>query len=84
MGDCLSTASGYKLEHERDQFRVAACPPNFKFGTVLQIEGIPHPVVCRDRGGAIKGKRIDLWVGVGDEAWIGKYSTNNTSIQIIS
>jgi len=65
QGDCLSTASGYKLS-EKDISKVVACPPSFKFGTVLEIEDVGR-VVCRDRGGAIKGRRLDLWVGIGQD-----------------
>lgn len=71
-GDCLVTASGYKLTHE-DKFKVVACPPAFPFGTQFDIEGTGI-VRCEDRGGAIKGQHLDLWVGIGDDAWIGKGS----------
>lgn len=63
-GDCLVTASGYRLKPE-DAYKVAACPPELPFGTVLKIDGLGE-VVCRDRGGAIKKRRIDIWSGVGD------------------
>jgi len=63
QGDCMVTADGYHLDKAKP-FTVAACPPNMEFGTVLEIEGIGK-VTCHDRGGAIKGKRIDLHAGVG-------------------
>lgn len=65
QGDCLVTASNYRLS-EKDAFKVAACPKEIKFGTIINL---PHygAVVCRDRGGAIKENRIDLWAGIGDE-----------------
>ena len=64
-GDCLSTASGYKLSN-KDVFKVVACPSSIKLGSKLFIEGIGG-VKCEDRGGAIKGHRIDLWSGIGDK-----------------
>lgn len=45
-----------------------ACPPEMPFGTVLRIEGVGEydgygdERVCADRGGAIKGKRIDVYI----------------------
>ncbi len=82
-GDCFSTASGYRLS-EKDVKKVVACPPTFDFGTVLEIEGVGE-VICRDRGGAIKGKRLDLWVGSGDSGFnrIGQGSGNNLKIYIL-
>lgn len=62
-GDCLVTADGYRLKPE-DAMKVAACPPDMPFATRLLIEGIGQ-VVCHDRGGAIKEKRLDVWAGIG-------------------
>ena len=64
-GDCLHTASGHLLTRD-DTWKIVACPPEFKMGTKLHIEDVGD-VVCRDRGGAIKKKRLDLWAGIGDE-----------------
>lgn len=72
QGSCDTTASGYKLKKE-DAFKIVACPPEFKLGTKFYIEGLGE-VTCEDRGGAIKGKRLDLWSGIGEDAWIGKHS----------
>lgn len=62
QGDCLVTASGYRLKPE-DAYKVAACPPEMPFGTKLDIEGMT--ITCVDRGSAIKGDRIDIWAGEG-------------------
>lgn len=78
-GDCLTTASGYQLTGS-DMYKIVACPKNMPFGTELQIEGMPHTVRCEDVGGAINGNRLDLWVGMGDSAWIGKYSGNSLDV----
>lgn len=42
-----------------------AAPPSFPFGTKLTCPGIGTGVV-QDRGGAIKGSRLDKWMGYGD------------------
>jgi len=39
---------------------VVAAPKEFPFGTLLYVEGIGE-VIVKDRGGAIKGKRLDLF-----------------------
>lgn len=44
----------------------AACAPDVPYGTVFEIgysDGSIERVVCEDRGGAIKGARIDIYVG---------------------
>lgn len=51
------TASGKTVQ----EGVTAACPPDLSFGTVLRIEGIGERV-CHDRGGAIKGKRLDVYM----------------------
>ena len=53
--------------------RTIAAPSNFPFGTKLKINGKTYTV--EDRGGAIKGNRIDLYVNSHSEAmaWGVKY-----------
>lgn len=74
-GDCLVPADGSRYT-AADAGKVVACPgddPNtpeaegFPLGTKFHIEGIGN-VTCRDRGGAIVGKRLDLWMGQGTPA----------------
>lgn len=48
------TASGTRADH-----RLAAAPANVPFGTVLSIPGY-GVVKCEDRGGAIRGRRLDV------------------------
>lgn len=54
------TASGHKIK-KGDKF--VAAPPDTPFGTLLSIKGYANglPVPVRDRGGAIKGNRIDVF-----------------------
>ena len=63
-GDCFVTANGHRLV-DADVMKAVACPPTMKLGTILFVEGL-GVVTCHDRGGAIKGSRLDLWVGWGD------------------
>lgn len=65
-GSCFSTANGYELS-AKDEMEVVACPKNFPMNTRLRIEGL-WDVVCRDRGGSIKWKRLDIWNGIA-ETW---------------
>ncbi len=78
-GDCLDTANGYRLE-DKDEYKVAACPSNMKLGTHLIIDGIGE-VVCQDRGGAIRGKHLDVWAGIGDRGLDNFYNRPETSGQ---
>lgn len=56
------TASGHIIQ-PGDRF--VAAPPEIPFGTYLSIEGYAEgfPVEVRDRGGAIKGNRLDVFFG---------------------
>ena len=51
------TASGVKVMENR----TLACPPQFPFGTKIQIDGM-GTFVCEDRGGAIKGNHVDIYM----------------------
>lgn len=64
-GSCLDTSDGTHLNDDM-AFKVAACPKNYPSGTKFYIETIGE-VVCHDVGGAIKGKRLDIWAGIGDQ-----------------
>lgn len=61
------TASGHRIQ-KGDKF--VAADPNIPFGTLLTIEGYAEglPVPVLDRGGAIKGNRIDVFFDSHDEA----------------
>lgn len=58
------TASGTKATLGR----TIACPPQYNFGTKINIEGIGVRV-CEDRGGAIKGNHLDVYVSSESEAY---------------
>ncbi len=51
------TASGVKVKENR----TLACPPQYPFGTKIQIDGM-GTYFCEDRGGAIKGNHVDIYM----------------------
>jgi 3D (Asp-Asp-Asp) domain-containing protein len=57
------TASGSKVHRG-----TLACPPNFPFGTKVDIDGMGI-FVCEDRGGAIKGNHVDIYMPTKNEAF---------------
>lgn len=63
-GGGVTTASGVKVAEAPGAF--VAAPSCFEFGTILEFEGMGNYIVL-DRGGAIQGARLDLWLGYGDE-----------------
>ena len=50
------TASGQMVK----EGTTLACPPKYKFGTEIEIEGL-GVYECQDRGGAIKGNKFDIY-----------------------
>ena len=71
---CGSYASGYTSSGTKATAgRTVAAPSNLPFGTKLKING--NTYVVEDRGGAIKGNRIDIYVNSHSAAlaWGVKY-----------
>ncbi|TVY01077.1 3D domain-containing protein [Paenibacillus cremeus] len=63
------TFSGMKVTRDVEAFStIAADPSVFPIGTVLYIPGYGYGVVA-DTGGAIKGKRIDLYFETKDQVY---------------
>jgi 3D (Asp-Asp-Asp) domain-containing protein len=60
--------------------RTLACPPNFPFGAKLNIEGY-GTYVCEDRGGAIKGNKIDIYMQTKAEAF--QFGRRNLIAEVI-
>lgn len=58
------TASGLKVE----EHRTLACPSSFPFGTKIAIEGMGE-YRCEDRGGAIRGNKIDIYMETKKQAF---------------
>ncbi len=70
------TASGLKVEEKR----TLACPPSFPFGTKIAIDGMGE-FRCEDRGGAIKGNKIDIYMETKKEAF--SFGRRNLTAQVI-
>ena len=64
-GKGLFTASGAPVS--KYKFGFIAADPCFNFGEILTIQDLGSFMVL-DRGGAIKGNRIDVWFGFGESA----------------
>jgi len=58
------TASGAQVT----EGRTLACPPSYKFGTKVKIDGMGI-YVCEDRGGAIKGNHFDIYMQTKQQAF---------------
>ena len=55
------TASGHRLT-DADHLRVCAAPGKFPFHSTIRVSGGWNgTVTVEDRGGAIKGKRLDIY-----------------------
>ena len=62
------TASGYKLTSS-DHLKICAAPSNIPFHTIINISGGWNGTVkVEDRGGAINGKRLDIYCKTHQEA----------------
>jgi 3D (Asp-Asp-Asp) domain-containing protein len=70
------TASGLKVKTRE----TIACPSHFPFGTKLAIEGM-GTYVCQDRGGAIKGNHIDIYMETKSEAFA--FGRRNLLAQVV-
>ena len=70
------TASGIKVQEKR----TVACPPEFPFGAKLSIEGY-GTFICEDRGGAIKGNHIDIYMETKAEAFA--FGRRNLIAQVV-
>jgi 3D (Asp-Asp-Asp) domain-containing protein len=57
------TASGARVKAGT----TIACPPELPFGTVIEIDGVGKRI-CEDRGFAIKGRKLDLYIASLSEA----------------
>jgi len=70
------TASGKKVKENE----TIACPKSFAFGTKVNIEGY-GTYICQDRGGAIKGNKIDIYMKTKAQAFA--FGRRNLVAQIV-
>lgn len=80
-GGGVTTASGVKVADAPGCF--LAAPPEYPFGTVMDVEGIGTCEVL-DRGGAFKNGllRLDLWVGYGDEGLVRALTWGKRTVSV--
>lgn len=71
------TASGVKVKEDR----TLACPPQYPFGTKIEIEGMGI-YTCEDRGGAIKGNHFDIYVETKKEAFA--FGRRNLEAEVVN
>lgn len=70
------TASGAHVKENE----TIACPRQFPFGTKLFIEGF-GTYICQDRGGAIKGNKVDMYMKTKAQAFA--FGRRNLLAQIV-
>ncbi len=70
------TASGKKVKENE----TIACPKSFAFGTKINIEGY-GTYICQDRGGAIKGNKIDIYMETKAQAFA--FGRRNLTAEIV-
>lgn len=75
--DYKVTASGVKVK----QGRTLACPKSLDFGTKVYIKELDHTYTCEDRGSAIKGKKLDIYIDSLEQAL--KNGRQNMQVRII-
>lgn len=59
------TSSGASVKENH----TIACPKNLEFGTKVYIPSLNTIYTCEDRGGAIKGNRLDIYIENLDDAY---------------
>jgi 3D (Asp-Asp-Asp) domain-containing protein len=70
------TASGVTVQENR----TIACSQEFPFGAKIEIEGM-GTYVCEDRGGAIKGNHVDIYMQTKKEAFA--FGRKNMNARIV-
>lgn len=71
------TASGLKVTEKR----TLACPKEFPFGAKIRIDGMGE-YRCEDRGGAIKGNKVDIYMETKQEAFA--FGRQNLEAEIVN
>lgn len=81
VGDNYTPDHGITASGERVEAGVTvACPKELPFGTRVDIENVGVRT-CTDRGGAIKGKRLDVYIPEIEEAL--KFGKRELNVSII-
>lgn len=72
------TASGAPVRENH----TLACPPEMAFGTRVYIPYFDETFVCKDRGGAIKGRRLDVYMESVEDAL--EFGRRELKVEVIS
>lgn len=79
---CGKYANGITASGTRTHWGTVAAPPSFLFFTKLKISAFPGIIfIVEDRGGAIKGNRIDIWFPTHAEAL--RFGKREVEIEIL-
>jgi 3D (Asp-Asp-Asp) domain-containing protein len=65
---CGEWADGITASGKPATGKLIAAPRNYAFGTVMDVPGYGEAVTVQDRGGLIKGNRLDLLFSTHQEA----------------
>jgi 3D (Asp-Asp-Asp) domain-containing protein len=65
---CCGKSDGITASGIKAHWGMVAAPRWLPFGTKLKIEGFDTVFTVEDRGGAIKGNRLDIWFPSHEEA----------------
>lgn len=77
---CGSFADGRTASGTRTDHRLVAAPPEIPFGTVLDVPGYGR-VKVEDRGGSIKGNRLDVLFPTHAEAL--EWGVRNLNVEVM-
>ena len=83
QGNCFKPADISVDLRLETPFRVGACPPEYPFGTQFNIQGFGI-MTCVDRGGKIKGKRLDIWTGIGTQGMDNYVSSPSSGMRKVT
>ncbi|CDQ41368.1 MULTISPECIES: LysM peptidoglycan-binding domain-containing protein [Virgibacillus] len=72
------TASGAEVQ----EGQTVACPPDLSFGTKISIPYFDKTFTCEDRGGAITGDRLDVYMNDLDDAL--EFGVKELPVQIVN
>ncbi|MFC4775785.1 3D domain-containing protein [Paenibacillus sp. GCM10023252] len=82
LGDGYTPSHGITASGERvREGRTLACPKSMPFGTKVYLPKLKHTYTCTDRGGAIKGKRLDIYMEEISEALV--FGRQSLQVEII-
>ena len=79
--ECCGKSDGITASGAKARFGTVAAPSWLPFGTKLKIEGFNNVFVVQDRGGAIKGNRLDIWFPSHEQA--KKFGRRTLFVEII-